>query len=93
MVPWFAHDDGFVAHGRHIGATGGAGAHHHGDLRDVLGGHLRLVVEDAPEVFLVREHLVLQGQEGAAGIHQVDAGQVVFRAISWARRCFFTVIG
>jgi hypothetical protein len=28
-------------------------------------------------VLPIREHLVLQGQEGAAGIHQVEAGQTV----------------
>ena len=32
-----AHDDAFVAHRRHVGAAGGAGAHHHRDLRDALG--------------------------------------------------------
>ena len=42
-------------------------------------GHARLVVEDAAEMFLVREHLVLQRQEGAAGIDQIDAGQAVFQ--------------
>ena len=37
-----------------------------------------LVEEDAAEVFLVRENLVLHRQEGAAGIDQIDAGQAVF---------------
>ena len=32
------HDDGLVAHRRHIGAAGGAGAHHHGDLRNAERG-------------------------------------------------------
>jgi hypothetical protein len=41
----------------------------------------------------VGKDLVLVGQVGAAAVHQIDAGQVVLRAISWARRCFFTVIG
>ncbi len=39
--------------------------------------HLRLVVEDAAEMPLVGEDLVLQRQEGAAGIDHVDAGQIV----------------
>ena len=39
-----------------------------------------------------RKDLVLQRQEGAAG-STVDAGRVFCRAMSWARRCFFTVIG
>jgi hypothetical protein len=70
-------DDGLVAHRRHVGAAGGARAHHHGDLRDALGRHVGLVEEDAAEVVAVGEDLVLLGQEGAAGIHQVDARQAV----------------
>ena len=73
----FLDDDRFVAHRRHVGAAGGATAHHHGDLRDVLRAHPRLVVEDPAEVFAVRKDLVLQRQERAAGIDQVDAGQAV----------------
>jgi hypothetical protein len=72
-----AHDDGLVAHRGNVGAAGRAGTHHHGDLRDVGGRHAGLVVEDPAEVIAVREHLVLQRQEGAARIHQVDARQVV----------------
>ena len=73
------HDDRLVAHGGHVRAARGAGAHHHGDLRDARRREVRLVVEDAPEVFLVGEDLVLQGQEGAAGVDEVDAGQAVLR--------------
>ena len=72
-----AHDDGLVAHRRHVGAAGRAGAHDHGDLRDAGRRQPRLVVEDAPEVLAVREDLVLQRQEGAAGVDEVDAGQAV----------------
>ena len=39
--------------------------------------HLRLVVEDAAKVPLVRKDLVLHRQEGAAGIHHVDARKIV----------------
>ena len=85
----FPDDDRFVAHRRHVGAAGGAAAHHHGDLRDVLRAQPGLVVEDAAEVFLVREHLVLQRQEGAAGIDQVDAGQVVFQRHFLGPQVFF----
>ncbi len=74
----FFHDDGFIAHRRHIGATGGARAHHAGDLRNTLGRERGLVVEDATEVVTVREHLVLQRQKRAARIDQIDAGQTVF---------------
>ena len=70
-------DDALVAHRRHIGAAGGAGAHHHGDLRNAERGQRRLVVEDAAEVLAVREHLGLVRQVGAAGIDQVDARQPV----------------
>ena len=38
---------------------------------------VRLVEEDAAEVLLVREYLILQRQVGAAGIDQVDAGQMI----------------
>jgi hypothetical protein len=64
-----------------------------GDLRDAGAPTSRLVVEDAAEVLAVGEDLVLQRQERAAGVDQVDARQPVLRAISCARRCFFTVIG
>ena len=70
-------DDHFVAHRRHVGAAGGARSEHRAQLRDAQGAHPRLVVEDAPEVLAVGEHLGLQRQEGAAGVHQVDAGQAV----------------
>ena len=72
-------DDGFVRHRRHIGAAGGARAHHHCDLRDAGGRHIGLVVENAAEVLAVREHLFPGGQVGAARIHQINAGQVVLR--------------
>ena len=39
--------------------------------------HRRLVVEDPPEVVAVGEHLVLLGQERAAGVDEVDARQPV----------------
>jgi YebC/PmpR family DNA-binding regulatory protein len=64
-------------HRRHIGAAGGAGAHHAGDLRDARRRHLRLVEEDAAEVVAVGKNLVLLRQVGAAGIDHVDAGQPV----------------
>ena len=72
-----AHDHRLVGHRRHVGAACGARAHHDRDLRDALGGHARLVVEDPPEVVAVGEDLGLQRQERAAGVDEVDAGQVV----------------
>ena len=74
-----AHDDGLIAHGRHISAAGRAGTHHQGDLRNAGGGQIGLIVEDAAKILLVRKHLRLHGQIGAAGIHQIDARQAVLR--------------
>ena len=72
-----AHDDALVRHRRHIGAAGGARAHHDRDLGNPLRGHLRLIVEDAAKMPLVGKDLVLHRQERAAGIDHVDAGQIV----------------
>ena len=75
--PLLLHDDGLVAHGRHVGAARGARAQHDGDLRNASRRHARLVVEDAAEVLAVGEDLVLQRQERAARVDQVDARQAV----------------
>ncbi len=72
-----AHDHGLVRHRRDVGAAGGAGAHHAGDLRDALRGQVGLVEEDPAEVLAVGEHLVLHRQERAAGVDEVDARQPV----------------
>ena len=72
-----AHDDRLVRHRGHVGAARGARAHDGRDLGDPLGRHARLVVEDPPEVLAVGEHLVLEGEECAAGVDEVDAGEVV----------------
>lgn len=74
-----ADDNGSVGHGGHVGATGGAQAHNDGDLRDVVGRHAGLVVEDAAEVVTIREDFVLAGQVGTAGVDQVDARQAVLQ--------------
>ena len=37
----------------------------------------RLIEEDAPEMIPIRKHLVLLGQECAAALDQIDAGQLV----------------
>ena len=58
--------DYLVAHRRHVRSPGRATPHHRGDLGYAPGAHLRLVVEDAPEVLPVGEDLVLQWQERAA---------------------------
>ena len=74
-----AHDDRLVAHRGNVGAAGGARAQHGGDLRDAGRAHGGLVVEDAAEVVAVGEHLVLAGQERAAGVDEVDARQPVLQ--------------
>jgi hypothetical protein len=71
------HNDGFVAHGRHIRTACRAATHHHRDLRQPLGAHIGLVKEDAAKVVAVGEHLVLVGQVSTARVHQVNARQVV----------------
>ena len=71
------HDDALVRHRRYIGTARRAAAHHHGDLRNAGCGQRRLIVEDAAEMVAVREHLVLVRQVGAAGIDQIEAGQIV----------------
>ena len=70
-------DDGLVRHRRHVGAAGGARAHHHGDLRDAQRRQRRLIVEDAAEMLAVGKHFGLVRQVGAAGIDQIDARQPV----------------
>ncbi len=70
-------DDRFVAHRGHIRAAGGAGAHHHRDLRNAFRGHPCLVEEDAAEVLAIGKHVRLHRQKRAARIDQVNAGQVI----------------
>ena len=70
-------DDGLVAHRRDVGPTGGAGAHHRCDLRDVLRRKASLVVEDPPEVVTVRENIGLEREERPARIDEIDTWQVV----------------
>ncbi|KWV85103.1 hypothetical protein PFLmoz3_05251 [Pseudomonas fluorescens] len=84
-----AHHDRFVGHGRHVGAAGGARAHHHGNLRNALGAHIGLVEEDPPEMLTVGEHLVLARQVGAAGVHQVDTRQAVLLGDGLGAQVFF----
>jgi hypothetical protein len=50
-----AHDDALVRHRRHVGAASRARAHHNGDLRNALRGHVGLIVEDAAKVLFVRK--------------------------------------
>ena len=70
-------DDCFVRHGRHVRAAGRARPHDHGNLRDLLRGHPRLVEEDAAEVIAIGKDLRLKRQERASRVDQIDAGQAV----------------
>ena len=72
-----AHDDGLIAHGRHIRPAGGAGAHHHRDLGDAFGAHARHVIENAAKIVRIRENFILHGQENAARVDQIDTRQGV----------------
>ena len=74
-----ADDYRLVAHRRHVGAAGRARAEYRRDLRNTLGAHGRLVVEDPPEMFAVREHLVLARQEGTARVDEIDARQPILQ--------------
>jgi hypothetical protein len=75
--PLFLDDDRLVAHRRHVSAARRARPHHHRNLRDAARRELRLVIENPPKVIAVGEHLILQRQESAAGIHEVDARKAV----------------
>ena len=70
-------DDRLVRHRRHVGAARRARSHDDGNLRDALGRHPRLVVEDAAEVLAVGKDLGLERQERAAGVDEIDAGQSI----------------
>ncbi len=70
-------DNVLVRHGRHVRTACRAGAHDDGDLGDAHGRHISLVVENAPEVLLIREHLILQWQECSATINKVHAWKSV----------------
>ena len=72
-----AHDHRLVRHGGDVGTPRRAASHHAGDLRDALGGHVRLIEEDAPEMLAIGEHLGLMRQVRAARIDQIDARQPV----------------
>src|SRR6478735_9761693 len=75
--PLVADDHRLVAHRRYVRTPRRARTEYGGDLRDAVARHPRLVVEDAAEVLLVGEDLVLHREERAAGIDEVDARDAV----------------
>jgi len=62
---------------------------HGGDLRDALGGHADLVVEDGAELPVVGEDELLLGQVRAARLHHGDAGQAVLPGEHLRAHVFF----
>ncbi len=71
------HHDHLVAQRRHVGAARRAATEHHRELGQTLGREPGLAVERAAEVVLVGEDLVLQREEGAARVDQVDHTEIV----------------
>ncbi len=69
--------DHLVGQRGHVGATGGAPAEHDRELWETAGRQPGLAVEAAPEVVLVGEDLVLEREEGPAGVDEVDDPEVV----------------
>ena len=70
-------DHRLVAHRRNVRAARRARSHDRGDLRDAFARHARLIVEDAAEVVAIGKHFVLQRQERAARIDEIDARKKV----------------
>ena len=77
IVPCAAHDHGFVRHRRDVRPARGARTHNGGDLRNLLRGHARLIVENASEMVAIWEDVGLQRQECAARIDEIDTRQVI----------------
>ena len=84
-----AHNDGHIRHCRHIRPTGRARSHHHRDLGDAAGTHLRLIVKDPAEVIAVWEHLILVRKVRAAAVDQVNARQVTLLRNLLCAQMFF----
>ena len=74
----FGHEHGVGEHGQ-IGAAGDAVAHDGGVLWNAHRRDDGIVAEDAPEVVLVGEDFILQGQEDARRIDQINQRQAKSR--------------
>ena len=70
-------DDGFVGHRRHVRATGRAGSHHDGDLRNTFCRQPCLIEENPSEVLAVGKHIGLQREKGSARIDEINTRQPV----------------
>ena len=84
-----SYNNALIGHGRHIGTTGSTRTHYRSNLGNAPGGHISLIKENTAKVLPVWKHLVLPGQIGAAGIHQVDARQVVLFGNGLGAQVFF----
>ena len=72
------HDDGLVAHRRHVGAARGAGAHHAGDLRDAGRAHsVAWLKKMRPKCSRSGNISAWFGRFAPPRIDQIDAGQPV----------------
>src|ERR1051325_8936590 len=76
-MPGAFDDHCFVRHDRQIRATGNAWSHDGRNLYDALRRHYRIVAEDAAEVLLVGENIVLHWQEHTGAIDQINNWQVI----------------
>ena len=89
----FGHQHGVAEH-RQVRPARDAVAHDRRDLRDAARREDRVVAEDAAEVVLVGEDLVLHRQEDARRSRRGrSSGSRFSPAIAWARSTFLIVIG
>ena len=68
---------GFVRHRRNICSASCARAHDDRYLRNPLGAKIRLIVKNSAEVITVRKCSRLFRQKNSAGIHKINARQMI----------------
>jgi hypothetical protein len=74
---WWRKSSGTSPYSSAASAAGGSGSATSQGGSGLRACRLRLVEEDPPEVVAIGEDLVLQREEGAAGVDEIDAGQPV----------------
>ena len=87
-APRIPHDDAFVAHDGQVGSSRHAAAHDGRELGNARCTELGVVPEDAAEVLLVGEDLILHRQVDPRAVHEVKDGQVEFEGEFLGLRCF-----
>lgn len=85
----FLDDDGFVGYGGDIGIFSCVRIYDDGDLWDICGGYVCLVVEDMVEVVMVWKDVGLVGEVGVIVVDEVDVGKVVFLGDGLSVEMFF----